>query len=194
MIQSPQLGVELLSPEDSVRIIEQLEKEKRRGGNPRQINLSGGICLKGSADIYCRDAATGELAWEQHVDNVITDYGRREWFGNGFRNFQLMACGNTQEQPDFRRFGLSGPADSNSNPAAAAANPTYTSGTQTKSWNTSFVTPSSNRTIGTVALGFYNTNSGLWALSAYLLLSPAKTQTTSQTLELVYKVTLTAIT
>ena len=180
--------IQLLSPEESVEIVKRLNEEKR--GDPRQLNLIGGVSIKGSADIICREAETGEVVWKDSVDNAITDYCRQLWMDNLMYTSQISFSANT-EPVDFRRMTFVGPC---------AANDIVDSGFfartlagLTASWPFTFSTlPTSNRTIGTIALGGRSESIGMYVYAA-LLLSPPKTQTTTQTLEVIYKLTASAI-
>ena len=161
---------------------------------PRSIRLAFGMEMKGSCELKCREAATGELVWEDQVDNVITDLGRRLWFDDMFNNPRIATNPST-EQPDYRRYTVAGTVDSNLSPTSAPIAFSWNGSTMTKTWTTTFGTPSATRTIGTVALCSigYLANVGFNGMYSYLLLTPPKTQSTTQTLELVYKVVLSPI-
>ena len=181
------MNIQLLSPKEAAHVINRLQEERR--GDPRHLNLIGGISIKGSADITCRDAESGEVVWKDSVDNAITDRCRRLWMDNLMYNNQISVSANT-EAIDFRRYSIVGPNSANDVPD---------SGFQTRglvgltaSWSFTFGVPSPARTIGCIALGGNSVGIGMYVYAA-LLLSPPKTQTTSQTLEVIYKLTASGI-
>lgn len=182
------MNITLLSPEESVKIISELKGGPGRG-NHRAINLVGGVSFVGSAEVTCREEKTGEVVWHDKVENAITDYGRRRWMDNLLYQMVIAASGNT-EAIDFRRSLYTGPGGTNDVPETGTL--TVSKVGMTGSWSTTFSAPSSTRTIGTICLGSRYDNQGL-AVWAGLLLSPPKTQTTSQTLEVIYKLTATGI-
>lgn len=160
----------------------------------REAYLGFGMILKGSVDLFAREP-DGSLAWEHHQDNTITDYGRRFWMEGGFNTAKVILS-PCQESPDFRRSLLAGPGDSVSVSESASLTPTKNAATNTKTWSTTFTTPAGTRTIGTIGLSKpngVNAALGIDQLIAYLLLPSPKTQSTTQTLEVVYKITLISI-
>lgn len=164
-----------------------------RGRAPvREVHLGFGLALKGSAEMRCREEKTGELVWEEKLDNIITDAGRRFWFDTYFGTMTL-ATYISSEPLDYRRYSINGPADGTSLPVTAAQVPVVDGGLLTKTWSTTFAAPGSTRLLGMVSLSASNARVGTDSVYAYLLLSPTKTQSTTQTLELVYKVALLPI-
>lgn len=181
------MHVQLVPPHEADKIIKQLQAEKR--GNPRHLNLFGGVSIKGSAEVICREADSGKVVWEDKIDNAITDLCRMLWMDNLMYNCSLGVSANT-ESIDFRRYMYIGPNTTNDVPETSYFARSLT-GT-TASWSTTFGVPSSTRTIGCIALGGNAAGIGLFVYAG-LLLSPPKTQTTSQTLEVIYKLTATGI-
>jgi hypothetical protein len=75
---------------------------------------------------------------------------------------------------------------------------TITPATYTRTYSFNFATPpASNRTLGTVMWMFYQHGINTWMgpeqIGAYALLTPPKTQTTLQTLEVVYKISMNPV-
>jgi hypothetical protein len=179
------LKIETLTPEERLRYL--LRPTPRA---LHEASIGFGLSLKGSVDLVCREV-DGSIAWQHHQDNLITDHGRRRWMENSFGGTNIVLS-SSQETPDFRRNLLAGPADGVS---IASGSATYSANTTTsvKTWTFTFPTPSAPRIIGTIGLGSINARVGLSALYCYLLLTPPKTQSTTQTLEAVYKVALNPI-
>jgi hypothetical protein len=183
-----ELKAVLATPEETQYFLDHVRQEKKKP--VREIFSPFGV-IKGWAEIKCREEKTGELVWEQTVDNIITDYGRRFWFETLWHATPMGTYINT-EQPDYRRMSLNGPADATSIALSTNLTPSIDIGTGIKTYSTTFGLPGSTRLIGTVALAsLSHANSGLYGIYSYLLLNPPKTQTTTQTLELVYKVSFT---
>lgn len=180
--------VQPCSPDEAARIIAAL------GDDPRAWKPK---MLTGFVDAWCRNA-DGSIAWEIHQPNLITDTGRRRFFVAGFgANTQgLFLCTSpSSETPAVSRQTLADDGAATSSQASALqATHAYDSLTLTKSFSATFGAPAANRTIGTIALGNGRlANFGLTLVCAYTLITPVKTQTTSQTLEVLYRITLTPV-
>lgn len=162
----------------------------------RSIKLAGGLELKGSFEVTCREQ-TGEKVWSVQQDNLLTDFGRRVWMDGMFSSMKIGFTQST-ETPNPTRYLLAGDASNSLVFSSGSLTPTNDSVTNTKTFSTTFTTPPVTRTLGTIALCWINTNTdtilGLYGIAAYSLLTPAKTQTTTQTLEVVYRISMSPIT
>lgn len=178
------LDIKTVSPDEAQQYL--------RKAKASEINFPFGMSIKGSAELTCREVATGEVAWTYAADNVVTDYGRRVWFDQGIQSMCIMLSSSV-ETPDLRRNSLIGPYDSAQVRTSNSLSPTWNGSTYQKTWGVyTFAAPGALATIGTVGLFGITTMDwfvGAHGISSYLLLSPAKTQTTSQQLEVVYKLT-----
>lgn len=178
------LDIKTVSPEEAQKYL--------RKAKASEINFPFGMSIKGSAELTCRDVETGEVAWKHAADNVVTDYGRRVWFDQAIQTMCIMISSSI-ETPDLRRCSLVGPYDSNQLRTSGNITPTWNGSTYQKTWGVyTFTAPSALATIGTV--GLFTTTTVDWfvgaqTIASYLLLSPAKTQTSSQQLEVIYKLT-----
>lgn len=179
--------VEVCSPEEADRILKKLGHEPSRW--PEKL-------LKGFVDITCREA-DGSVAWEIHQPNLITDYGRRR-FTEGFLYGLYVITSPSTDPPANGRsalldYGTSGSVVSSQE--SVVVNPTYDSVALTKTWNTTFGVPTFNRAVGCIGLSDVSIKpaSGVNGLYAYTLLAPSRTQTTSQTLEVLYRITINPV-
>jgi hypothetical protein len=160
--------------------------------NPKLV-LAGDLELKGSFEITARDAESGEVAWTHADNNLITDFGRFAWMDMRFYYIQVGFCAST-EAPDPRRSALIG--DSTQIFSSGNLTPSNNSVTHTKTVSTTFGTPANNRTLGTIFVLRVNESlpyNMARGVLAYALLTPPKTQTTTQTLEVVYKISMSPI-
>ena len=162
----------------------------------RKMMLAEGFELKGTFELTARDAKSGEVEWRHEQDNLITDWGRYWFFDVGWTNLQL-GFAPAQETPAVLRCSI--PTDGaqvfNSGNLGSG---TVTPSTYTKTWSTTFGTPGINRTLGMLMTAFYSgtfvdANMGVVQCWSYALLTPPKTQTTTQTIELVYKMAINPI-
>jgi hypothetical protein len=186
--------VSTVSPEEAAEAFERL-----RGGRylnkpaRRTLLMEGGLIMKGSFELIARDAKSGEIEWSHKDDNLITDFGRRAWMDMRFHNLQLGFCAST-ETPTAARCSL--PGDSTQLFGSGNLTPSNNPVTNTKTISTTFGTPANNRTLGTIWIN--RLNDGFQTgyhpgILAYALLTPPKTQTTTQTLEVVYKISMSPI-
>jgi len=183
------LDIKVASPEEAEAYI-------AKAKSPKAIHFSCGGGLVGSAELVCRDNDTGKVVWEHKADNVITDHGRRRWFEEGITTAMIFTHPST-ETPDYRRSSLAGPYDGNAIAYSPYASVTgsWSWATYQKTWSFNFTSPpGAIRTIGTVGLypspGYApDFQVGVQHIYSYLLMTPVKTQTSSQTLEVVYKIT-----
>lgn len=160
----------------------------------RTLVLPGGLQLKGSFEMTARDIRTGEVAWEYKGENLITDTGRRQWHSTHF-NSNKIAFTDTSENPLAARSAIG--CDPTQPVLSGTLTPTNDTFTHTKTYSTTFATPANNRTLGMIGLTnisqAVNAFGGLAGLCAYALLTPPKVQTTVQTLEVIYKISMIPI-
>lgn len=177
----------------------------KRIAKPENRQLSfGSLRFEGEFDLKCRELPTksqknngepGELAWELKQKNLVTDFGRRKWFDNAWSaaDAQVFVSPST-EIPVLGRYALldlGGNTQANSQSQwATAVGPSNNPSTLTRSWSPpALSTPPFNKIIGTVGLtsnAFGYNASGVYGVYSFSLISPAKTQTITQTLEIVY--------
>lgn len=183
------LNLTELSPSEAQEILRRMNERGKR-----TMVCGADMEIKGSCEAVCRDAITGEVAWQLAQENTVTDYARQCWFEDSMPSSSIFVAAST-ETPDFRRYSICTPVDGIASTSSGGITSTNTTATLTKTWSTTFGTPSSTRTIGTIGLGSTDGNSrmGIWGIRAYLLLSPPKTQTVNQTLEIVYKLSMSPI-
>jgi hypothetical protein len=187
--------VSIPDQEETAKVLARLRAGEPLNKNDRRTAiLQGGIELKGSFEITARDAASGEVAWEHKDDNLITDLGRRYWMDVCFNSVRLGFAAST-ESPSAARSSISG--DTLQIFGSGTLSPTNNTLTHTKTVSTTFTTPANNRTLGTVFLTRSAESAiatvGMRGIVAYALLTPPKTQTTVQTLEVVYKISMSPI-
>lgn len=176
--------IEVCSPEESRRLIAHFGVDRR----------TMGFALSGYIDAVCRNDRSGDVAWEIHQPNVITDYGRR-CFGDESFWYAYIFSSPATEAASLARYTLLDSGTTNSSQTSANLTPTYDTITLTKTWTNSFAAPASNRQIGAIGLSKVakSTALGIYDIMAYALISPIKTQSTLQTLEVLYRVTLTPV-
>lgn len=187
--------VSIPSPEEAEAALQRLRAGNAVRTTPRpELTLYEGVSLHGAFEITARDAKSGEVEWDYKGTNLITDFGRRYWMDARFSTIQVGFAAST-EPPTAARSAISG--DINQIFASGNLSPSNNSVTHTKTVSTTFGTPASNRTLGTIFLQRVNdgvvAQSGTRAVIAYALLTPPKTQTTTQTLEVVYKISMSPI-
>lgn len=178
--------VELISPAEMESFLSRF-----RGQKDTPTIEGMGFRFEGFIDAVCREESSQEVAWELHQRNLFTDYGRREWMNASIASFQV-GTSPSAETPLLARYSLSDNGQTSSSQSTSVS-PTNNSSTNTKTFSTSFGTPSGNRQIGTIGLGIYNNLFGFDQVVAYSLITPIKTQTTTQTLEIVYRITITPV-
>lgn len=190
-----QYTVSLLSPAEAEQIMRRLGKGPERGSIRPTLALPGGWELSGEYELTARDARSGEIEWQHKEKNLITDYGRRQWMNTRWHQASINFCPSI-ETPHFGRYSMS--TDVTQHVGSADLTPAVNTVTHTKTFSTTFVVPSVTRTLGMIALGGYQLggvvgNVGIVGLNSFALLTPPKTQTTTQTLEVVYKVSMNPI-
>jgi hypothetical protein len=187
--------VSIVGPEEAEAVLARL----RRGGVEnknfrRTAILQGGIELRGSFEVTAREVGSGEVAWSVKEDNLITDFGRRAWMDMRYYNLQLGFSSST-EPPSAARCSLA--SDANQIFTSGNLTPSNNPSTHTKTISTTFGTPGNNRTLGTIWIQRVNESVSaqgfVHGMVAYALLTPPKTQTTTQTLEVVYKISMSPI-
>ncbi len=149
------------------------------------------VMIHGWVDAVCREA-DGSVAWEIHQPNVFTDRGRREWANSGIRTTNVFTSPGL-EAASASRYTVLDDGAATSGQQAANVVPTVDTPTLTKTYATTFAAPAANRRIGCLGLGSWNASYGIYDILAYVLITPFKTQTTTQTLEISYRLTLTPI-
>lgn len=178
------MNIEVLPESVSAQICAALLREKATDAIEWQ-----GFSIKGELELTAHEE-DGSVAW--HVPwqkNLITDYGRRRWAWDCFKTGRVFFAA-PQETPRFDRYSVLEFASSISWQAADPA-PTTDWAAMTKTWAYTFPVPGATRTIGMVGLcDGVNSGYGTFAINTYSLLTPVKTQTTSQTVELNYRLTL----
>jgi hypothetical protein len=173
--------VQVCSPDEARRIIAAL-------GPPEKAHET---MLHGFVDLTCREE-DGSIAWEIHQPNVITDYGRRLFFMNGLGDATgYLFTSPSTETPIIGRYAL--PDTGNVAQVSGVITHSYDANTLTKTIYYNFPAPASAKQIGTVGVGYVATGVGPYAIVAYTRISPVKTQGTTQTLELQYRITLTPV-
>lgn len=186
--------VSTVSPEEAADVLERLRSGRYLNKSERRtLLMEGGLVMKGSFELTARDAKSGEIEWEHKDNNLITDFGRRLWMDNRFTGFQVGFAAST-ETPSAARCSL--PGDSTQIFVSGNLTPSNNNVTNTKTISTTFGTPPNNRTLGTIWI--HPNNNGIQTgyvpgMMAYALLTPPKTQTTTQTLEVVYKISISPI-
>lgn len=180
-------SVETLSPAEAESVL-------RQHGNRRSLVLPGGLELVGEFSLTARDVESGKIEWEHSDKNLITDYGRRMWM---YGRWQSMAINfaPSLEVPHLGRYSVS--TDSTQCVGSGWLTAVNTPATHTKTFSTTFGVPAANRTLGTIFLCYAGSgvtaNKGVVNVAAFALLTPPRTQTTAQTLEVVYKVSMNPI-
>ena len=189
--------VETLDAETTTRVLRQLQG----GADPmkqshRKMQLSGGFELHGVFELTARNAETGEVEWEHSQANLVTDYGRVCFAANNWANC-FLGFMPSREAPSLSRITVSTDPTQcfvSGNQGAG----TVTAGTYTRNFGPiTFSAPGTNRTLGTVYINTIGDGIapqfGPYTLSAYAVLSPSKVQTTSQTVELNYKISMNPV-
>lgn len=197
--------VELLSERETEQLLKSFKSGPTYLGKPipeshKRIATPEGFELKGHFSLAAKDPS-GVVEWEHEQDNLITDRWRQIWGINSSYGVGIIGIGfmPSTETPSSQRHSVS--TDGNqcvmSNNLGAGS---VTPATYTKTWSTTYGTPASNRTLGAVVIGVpwgYGTpidvNGGMMDIWSWALLTPPKVQTTVQTLEVVYKISMNPI-
>lgn len=148
----------------------------------------------GHVDAVCREM-DGSVAWEVHQPNLITDYGRSV-LANGTFYIMRVVTSPATEDADVWRTAFTDDGAAASSQQSTNVTPTYDSFSLTKTWApvSAFAAPASNRRIGIIGLTDSAKLAGMISrLTAYTRITPVRTQTPTQTLEVVYKITLTPL-
>jgi hypothetical protein len=185
--------VELLTPQQTEAFL----RGRKPWENPFTKKPSAqvdGMEIVGEYFLTAKDARSGEVEWEHSGKNLITDSGRRAWMEARFASLSIVFAPSV-ETPISGRSSLV--TDFSQAFESSTITPTNASATNTKTFSTTFSAPATTRTLGTIGLGrttsLARAGRGLYQIMAYALLSPSKTQTTTQTLEVVYKVSMNPI-
>jgi hypothetical protein len=194
---TPSHKVELISEAEAESFLRRLKESPENRTGKRSLLFPFGLEVKGEFSLIARDAKSGEIEWEHSQPNLLTDIGRRFWMENRFSSFRLGFCPST-EAPNSGRYSISTDPTANATFVTSTnLTPTNAPATNTKTVSTTFTAPASNRTLGMIAVigaGITaSVNMGLFAVQAYAILTPPKTQSTTQTLEVVYKISMNPI-
>lgn len=188
--------VEIVSPQEAEKFLNRLRPSPENLNARRSIIFPGSLEIKGEFFMTCRDASSGEIEWEHSQENLLTDYGRRYWMENRLNSVQLGFCPSI-EVPNSGRYSISTNGSANASFASGNITPTNSPATNTKTISTTFGTPSSNRTLGTIfiarSFNVIPAELGVLNVVAFSVLTPPKTQSTTQTLEVVYKISMNPI-
>jgi len=196
-LQNP-YAVQLLSSDETTAMLRYLGKDVPRAH--KKLVLGAGIEISGRFEFTARNVETGKVEWECEQDNLITDSGRRffVWGGNSFGQQYVGFCAS-KETPSPFRYSLPTDTtqyfDSGTSNYGGSVNPSINTLTYTKQYGTvTWGAPPSNRTLGTIMLlrGAYS-YLGAYAICSYANISPSRVQTTTQTLEVLYKISMTPI-
>ena len=185
--------VEIASPEEVAEILKKRPMGPENKNGRRSIVGYGGFEIKGEFALIARDAVSNEIEWEHSEKNLVTDGGRRVWFDFKFvQTSPLIGFSPDVRTPNTNRYTST--TDS-AQSFTGSATVVITPATHTKTYSITFGTPASNRTLGTIFLTWSgNTvNMGPTFMSAYTLLTPSRVQTTTNTLEVIYKVSMNPI-
>jgi len=189
--------IEVCSIEEAHEIIAKLEG--------RKVGVKGGFPLPhllGHVDIVCREE-DGSVAWENHKSNLVTDYARRRMaqifegnFSGGSGQCKIVTAPSTEPPSMLRAALLEAGIAPNVSRASSSVGSAYSSATHTRTWSVTLGVPAANTNIGTIGLidtstsyGDANVAMGVTGLLAYTKLPQVKVETTTQTLEIQYKVT-----
>jgi len=162
----------------------------------KTLAVPGGLQIRGEFEIVCREA-NGEDVWSVKQPNLLTDYGRRFWMENRYSSARI-AFSQSTEPPNSTRYAITCDASNSLAFTSVGLAPTNDVVTFTKTFSTTFPSPPPvTRTLGSILLCTastnLDTNLGIYGVCAYAVLTPAKTQTTTQTLEVVYRLSMTPI-
>lgn len=187
--------VSVISPAEAelfLRAIKTPENKEFR----RSLVLSEGFEIRGDFSVIARDSRSQEIEWKVDQPNLLTDFGRRAWVDYKLTSLRIGFCPST-ESPNPGRYSISTDPSANASFVSANLSSTVAPTTYTKTMSVTFGTPSANRTLGMIALIGTNHNTdtalGLQGVCAFSLLVPTKTQTTTQTLEVIYKISMNPI-
>lgn len=187
---------EELSAEESAAIIRRITGSCGPYDRQRKMVLSDGFELRGTFDVIARDSASGRIEWQHSQDNLVTDLGRQLFAFDAWSSVTIGFAPST-EPPSTGRCALA--TDSTQCVAFPTAGiGTITTATYTRTWSgLTSPAPGANRTLGTLWVqatpNAVSSNMGISNLVAYALLSPTKVQTTSQTIELNYRLSINPI-
>lgn len=176
-----------LTPEDARQVLDRLLSYEKYS--------TCGATLRGEIELTCREP-DGTPAWRVIQPNLFTDSGRRLFAEVGFpaSGIYLFTSPSTETASQSR---TALPDETSSTQHSTALSATSDNSTLIKQWFYTFPAPASNKLIGTVGieskLPSSTASSMVSRIVAYTVLSPTKTQTTTQTLELLYRVAFTPV-
>jgi len=184
--------VETLSPAETDAFFRSRLSGPENRSATRSMRVAG-FEIKGEFFLTARNTESNEVEWEHSEKNLITDFGRRQWMENRWWSAEL-AFAPSIEAPQTGRYSIS--TTGTQVVDSGGLTPGNTPATHTKAFSFVFTAPGTNRSLGTIALGRTSTSSathGIEQLISFALLTPPKTQTTVQTLEVVYRVSMNPI-
>ena len=170
------------------------------GATPSQPVPGLSARVKGYVDAVAREP-DGHAAWEVHQPNVATDYLLQAVAEGSIDSYLHVFVSPSAEPGLGARYTLADDSGATYGSASgwAGATPTRSYSAVTLTWTVSYTIPSgTRRRVGTIGLhsGILGNPPvqdpliGANALYAYTILNPAKVQETTQTVEIVYKLTL----
>ena len=183
--------VEVFSPEETEAFLRR--RASGPGNSATRSMMVAGFEIKGEFFLTARNTESKEVEWEHQEKNLITDFGRRMWMENRWATAEL-AFAPSLEAPQTGRYSISTTGSQVVDSGGLTSS--NTPATHTKQFAFVFGSPGTNRTLGTIALGrtsTANTFHGLDQVISFALLTPPKTQTTVQTIEVVYRVSMNPI-
>lgn len=182
---------------DSLRNADRNEAKELLGmlakGQVREFHIAGAR-FKGYFDIIAREGS--DVAWEIHQENLLTDYGRQSYAYNfGIHNNVSLGTSPVSDTPVVQRNLLASQAWYDIN-FVNGPTVSYDGSSSSKTFSNNYAS-GSTRNIGCVWIAsngslpnFYGAVAGVLA---YSLITPIRQQTSSQTLELAYKLTLSIV-
>jgi len=189
-----------VDPDEAREVLTRLRRGGLENRNARRSAiLQGGIEMKGSFEIVARDAETGKVDWDYKGENLITDFGRRSWMDLRFSGM-CLGFSSSIEPPTAGRSTIS--SDSAQLFVSGNISAVNNSVTNTKTLtvnsliSANFGSGQGNRNLGTLFILPHNqaVQTGyVRSVLAYALMTPPKTQTNTQTLEVIYKISMSPI-
>jgi len=184
--------VETLSPAETDAFLRGRLSGPENRSATRSMRVAG-FEIKGEFFLTARNVQSNEVEWEHAEKNLITDFGRRMWMEDRWATGEL-AFAPSIETPQTGRYSVSTTGTQVVDSGGLTTG--NTPATHTKSLSFVFTAPGTNRSLGTIAFGRTATaqaTHGIEQLASFALLTPPKIQTTVQTLEVVYRVSMNPI-
>lgn len=186
MSRSNAYRVEVVQPGEAASLIRAME------GALQVLDMP--FTFEGHVSAQAREL-DGSIAWSIAQSNLITDMGRRHMLGEPALTGSKRICTSPSTEPPLAERSTLLDGGTGAGQVSGNLSGTYDTPTRTRTWATTLATPASAKTISIVGLVesniAYLTDYGIYFLLAYTLLPTPKTQTTTQTLEVTYKITMT---